>query len=196
MIAVDVEATGTNSELHSIISIGALDMDAQENRFYTECQMFVGAHVMEEALVVNGFSRAAIEDAAKPTEATAVTDFLSWSKSCRDRTLLGQNVSFDRSFLCSAAERAGINWDLPYRTIDTHTLCYMHMVTHGVTVPFDRKRSRTALNLDTILTYCGIDEEPKPHKALTGALSHAEVAHRLLYGEAFLPEFKEYALPW
>ena len=41
-----------------------------------------------------------------------------------------------------------------------------------------------------------IPEEPKPHNALTGALSHAEVIARLLYGRKLLPEFKEFEIPW
>jgi len=55
---------------------------------------------------------------------------------------------------------------------------------------------RSALDLDAVLNYCGIPEEPAPHNALTGALSHAEVIARLLYGRKLLPEFEEFAIPW
>jgi len=50
--------------------------------------------------------------------------------------------------------------------------------------------------LDAVLNYCGIPREPEPHNALTGALSHAEVISRLLYGRKLLPEFNEYQIPW
>jgi DNA polymerase III epsilon subunit-like protein len=196
MLVLDVEASGTNYEQHSVVSIGALDLANPTNRFYGECQIWPGAKIMDGALAVNGFTEAEITDPAKPTEAVLVADFLTWSQTLIDRTLAGQNVSFDRDILRAAADRADCNWDLAYRTIDSHSLCYMHMLQRGLTPPLDVEHRRSALNLDAILNYCGIPDEPEPHNALTGALSHAEVIHRLLYGRPLLPEFSQFALPW
>src|SRR5690606_2344395 len=106
------------------------------------------------------------------------------------------NVSFDRDFLRAAAQRAKLSWNLPFRTLDTHTMCWMHLVRRGYTVPIDPQRKRSMLDLDAVLNYCGIKEEPHPHNALTGALCHAEVASRLLYDAPLLPEFKEDDIPW
>jgi DNA polymerase III epsilon subunit-like protein len=129
------------------------------------------------------------------TEGDLTHAFLHWSESVDERTLAGQNVSFDRDFLKAASERAGhTEWPFAYRTIDTHTLCYIHMVQHGLQPPVKHRRS--ALDLDAVLNYCGIPEEPSPHNALTGALSHAEVIARLLYGRKLLPEFIEFEIPW
>lgn len=195
MIFLDVEGSGTNYQQHSVVSIGALDFDQPDNRFYGECRIWDGADIMDGALAVNGFTEAEITDPAKMPESQLVAEFLSWSEPIADRTLCGQNVSYDRDMLRAAADRANCNWDLAYRTIDTHTLCWMHMVTHGLTPPIDTAHKRSALNLDVILNYCGIPEEPHPHNALTGALCHAEVTSRLLYGRALLPEFVNYPLP-
>lgn len=195
MIVVDVEASGVEAHKHSIVSIGALDFANPSNRFYEECRVWDGAHIMDEALAVNGFTREQITDPAKQTEAEAVHAFLRWSESVRERTLAGQNPSFDRDFLKYAAERAGhTEWPFAYRTIDTHTLCYMHMITRGLQPPIVHNRS--ALDLDAVLNYCGIPSEPSPHNALTGALSHAEVISRLLYGRKLLPEFSLFEIPW
>jgi DNA polymerase III epsilon subunit-like protein len=196
MLIIDIEASGTNYEKHSIVSLGAIDFAHPERQFYAECRIWEGAHIMEEALAVNGFTEAEITDLAKLSEAELVTQFLEWSEMCDDRTLTGQNVSFDRDMLKAAVERAGHNWTLPYRTLDTHTMCYMHMLKRGVTPPLDLQHKRSALNLDAIMLYCGIPEEPEPHNALTGAKSHAEVASRLLYNQPLLPEFSTYPLPW
>lgn len=196
MLVVDIEATGTDPRVHSIVSIGALDLAVPTNRFYRECRIFPDAHVMDEALAVNGYTTEEITDASKPSEAEIVAEFFTWIESLADRTPVGQNVSFDREFLRMAAERAGIAFPLSYRTIDTHTLCYMHMTRAGHDIPFDAKRNRTGLNLDAILTYCGIPEEPKPHNALTGACCHAEVASRLLFDTPLLPEFTSHPIPW
>ena len=137
-----------------------------------------------------------MHDPKKETEAELVRAFFEWSQHMADRTLCGQNVSFDRDFLKAACERAHLPWDLAHRTIDTHTLCYMHMVKRGITPPLDEQHRRSALNLDAILNYCGIPDEPEPHNALTGALVHAEVASRLLTGKMLLPEFSEFRIPW
>lgn len=194
MIVVDVEASGTEYDTHSIVSIGAIDFSDPARQFYDECRIWDGAHIMEGALAVNGFTEAEITDSAKKTEAEIVRAFLAWAHEADERTLAGQNVSFDRDFLRAGAARAGIDWDLAYRTIDTHSLCYMHMVQRGLAVPVTKHRS--ALDLDAVLRYCGIPDEPTPHNALTGALSHAEVISRLLYGKKLLPEFAAFEIPW
>ena len=195
MIVLDVEATGVEAHKHSIVSVGALDISNPDNRFYEECRIWDGAHVMDEALAVNGFTRAQITDKTKMSEADLTHAFLRWSESVDERTFAGQNVSFDRDFLKYAAERAGhTGWPFAHRTIDTHTLCFMHIINRGLQPPVTNHRS--ALNLDAVLNYCGIPEEPSPHNALTGALSHAEVISRLLYGRKLLPEFSQYEIPW
>ena len=196
MLVVDTECSGLRPERHSLVSIGAVDFRNPDNRFYGECRVWEGAHIMEDALAVNGFSYAAVTDPEKPSEADLVSDFLAWSETLPERTLTGQNVSYDREMLRAAAERAKLNWNLAYRTIDTHTLCWMHIIKAGQAPPVDEAHRRSALTLDSILTYCGIPEEPKPHNALTGALCHAEVTSRLLYDRPLLPEFAAYPIPW
>lgn len=196
MIIVDVEASGTECAKHSIVSIGAVDFDNPTNRFYVECRIWEGAHIMEGALEVNGFTETEITDPSRMSEAEAVTQFIEWTYAMNDRTLCGQNVSFDRDFLKAAAGRARLAWDLPYRTLDTHTMCWMHMVKRDLQVPIDPQHKRSLLDLDAILNYCGIESEPTPHNALTGALCHAEVASRLMYNKKLLPEFETDAIPW
>jgi DNA polymerase III epsilon subunit-like protein len=178
------------------VSIGAIDFADPTNRFYGECRIWDGAHIMDGALEVNGFTEAEITDPNKPSEAELVAQFMDWTETLSDRTLAGQNVSFDRDALRAAADRADINWNLAYRTLDTHTMCWMHMVKRGLTPPIDTEHKRSAMDLDYILNYCGIPEEPNPHNALTGALCHAEVISRLLYDKPLLPEFTEYQIPW
>ena len=197
MLIVDVEASGTDYKKHSIVSLGALDLSNPTYRFYEECRVWDGAHIMDEAMAVNGFTKGQVTDPNKQTESDLVHAFLQWSEKVEERTLAAQNVSFDRDFLKAAAERAGhTNWQFSYRTIDIHSICYMHMVERGIQPPTDKVKRHSALDLDQVLVYCGIPQEPMPHNALTGALSHAEVISRLLYGRKLLPEFVEFEIPW
>ena len=196
MLILDVEASGTEYDQHSIVSLGALDFNNPDNRFYEECRIWDGAKVMDGALEVNGFTQAEITDPAKQTESELVEKFVTWADTLSDKTLAGQNVSFDRDFVKAACERAKLNYTFAYRTIDSHSLCWMHIVKEGNEPPIDPEHKRSALNLDAVLNYCGIPEEPTPHNALTGALSHAEVISRLLYDKKLLPEFAKHAIPW
>ena len=197
MIIVDVEASGTDPNKHSMVSVGALDFANPSNRFYEECRIWEGAHIMDEALAVCGFSREEITDPKKQSEADVTHAFLHWSEGVQERTLAAQNVSFDRDFLRTAAMRAGHTmWPFSYRTIDVHSLAYMHMVQRGIQPPVDPVKRHSSLDLDATMMYVGIPEEPMPHNALTGALSHAEVISRLLYGRKLLPEFMQFEIPW
>ncbi len=193
MIVVDVEASGTEYHKHSIVSIGALDFDNPKNRFYEECRIWEGAHVMDEALKVNGFTMEEITDPSKKSETEVVQLFVDWAHQIEDRTFAGQNVSFDRDFIKAGAERGHINWDVAYRTIDVHTLTYMHMSIRGIEIPM--RKNHSAINLDYALNYVGIPDEPAPHNALTGALSHAEVISRVLCGKKLLTEFMDFEIP-
>ncbi|MBC7836922.1 3'-5' exonuclease [Acetobacteraceae bacterium] len=197
MIAVDVEASGIGPTTHSIVSVGALDLTDPSRLFYEECRVWEGAHINDDSLLVTGFTKQEVTDPARQTEADLVHKFAAFAEPSNDRTLAGQNVSFDRDLLQAAAARAGhTNWPFAHRTIDTHTLCWMHMVKRGLTPPVDVQHKRSSLDLDAILNYCGIPMEPTPHNALTGAKSHAEVISRLLYDKKLLPEFQQYDIPW
>ncbi len=197
MLAVDVEASGIGPETHSIVSVGAVDMESPSRQFYEECRVWEGAHINDDALAVNGFTREQITDPAKQAEAELVHKFAAFAEPMADQTLAGQNVSFDRDILQAAAARAGhTQWPFAHRTIDSHSLCWMHMVKRGLTPPIDQEKHHSALNLTVVLQYCGIPEEPKPHNALTGAKCHAEVISRLLYDKKLLPEFEQFDIPW
>jgi DNA polymerase III epsilon subunit-like protein len=197
MLIVDVEASGTNYDKHSIVSVGAIDLDNPTRQLYEECRIWDGAHIDDGAMAVNGFTTEQITDPSKQTEADLVHKFIAFAEPMADRTFAGQNVSFDRDMLKYAAARAGhTDWPFAYRTIDVHTLAWMHMVKRGLTPPVDAEKHRSALDLDAVLNYCGIPMEPTPHNALTGAKSHAEVISRLLNNKKLLPEFDQYDLPW
>lgn len=197
MLVVDVEGSGLSAEKNSILSVGLIDLDHPERQLYEECRVWDGAHIEDGALEVNGYTREQCTDPAKQSEADLVHKVKAFAEGMADTTLAGQNVSYDRDFMQAAAARAGHTaWPFAHRTIDTHTLAWMHMQKRGLTPPVDAEKRHSALNLDAVLTYCGIPEEPKPHNALTGAKCHAEVISRLLYDKKLLPEFDQFNIPW
>lgn len=195
MIVLDVESTGLVPEKCSILSLGAVDLEDPTNQFYDECRIWDGAHVTKEALTINGFSEEEIRSTDKKSEAELIAAFVAWATDRpRDRTLAAQNVSFDFEFVQSACKRAGIESPFGKRTLDVHTLCWLHMTARGMEPPVGNYHS--LINLDFALRYCGIPEEPRPHNGLTGALCHAEVIARIAYNRKVFPEFSTYDIPW
>jgi len=195
MIILDVESSGVDPHGNSILSLGALDLDNPENQFYDECRMWDGAKYEKEAGEINGFSEEDATDTTKKTEAELITAFVAWATDRpEDRTFAAQNVSFDHDFVRAACARAGIEFPFAKRTIDVHTLVWGHMRSRRLTPP--TKNNHSAINLTFALEYVGLPEEPKPHNALTGALSHAEVISRIAYNKKLLPEFDLYDIPW
>ncbi|MBI2475720.1 MAG: 3'-5' exoribonuclease [Candidatus Taylorbacteria bacterium] len=192
MIIVDVEASGVSPEKCSLLSVGAVDFANPKNRFYEECRVWDGAHVEKEALEINGFSREQITDPNKLSDREVIIAFLAWLEPVEEKTLAGQNPSFDRDFLQATAHRYHINWPLAHRTIDLHSVCWFDMLKRGVKQP--TAKGHSALNLDAILKYLGLPEEPKPHNALNGALLETEAFGRLFYGKPFLEEFFKYKM--
>ncbi len=197
MLVVDCEMSGLDPQKNSIVSIGAIDFADPSRQLYEECRVWEGAHIEEEALEVNGFTREQILDSAKQSEADAVHKFITFADGMADTTIAGQNVFTDLYFLRAAAIRAGHTaWPFAHRIIDIHTMCYEHMIKRGVTPPINPLKHHSALNLDAVLNYCGIPDEPDPHNALTGAQCNAEVISRLLYDKKLLPEFEQFPIPW
>jgi DNA polymerase III epsilon subunit-like protein len=189
--------TGLEPTQHSIVSVGCVDLDNPSRQLYEECRMWDGAKVEDEALVVNGFTRAQVEDPSKQTEGELVRKFIAFADGMQDATIAGQNVFTDLYFLQNAAKRAGHTaWPFAHRIIDIHSLAWEHMIKRGLTPPLNPEKRHSALNLDAALQYCGIPEEPRPHNALTGAKCNAEVISRLLYDKKLLPEFEQYDIPW
>ena len=197
MLVTDCEMTGLEPTLHSILSVGAVDLDNPSRQLYEECRAWDGAKIEDEALAVCGFSLQQATDPAKQTEGELVHKFIAFAEGMPDTTIAGQNVFTDVYFLQNAAKRAGHTaWPFAHRIIDIHSLAWEHMVKRGLTPPLNPEKRHSALNLDSALQYCGIPEEPKPHNALTGAKCNAEVISRLLYDKKLLPEFEQFDIPW
>jgi DNA polymerase III epsilon subunit-like protein len=194
MIILDVEASGVDTNKDSILSIGAFDFDNPKNQFYEECKIWSGAHINDDALAVNGFTKEQAVDESKQTDIELVKAFIEWSKSCKEHTFAGQNPSFDRDFIHSSALRGHLDWPFAFRTIDQHSLCFMHMTKRGIVPPV--LNSRTDINSDKIMEYVGIPVEPHPHNALNGAKVAGEAISRLLYDRKLLPEFESYPITW
>jgi len=190
MIVIDAEMSGLDPLKHSIVSLGAVDFARPERQFYGECRIWDGAETDPEALAVNGFTEEQCRDKNRKSETELIKEFYEWIQPITDRTIAGQNVSFDAQFLNQALKRANIEWKFSFRTLDLHAVVYTQFLKEGREVPM--KQDQSGLSLDKILTSFGLPEEPKPHIALNGAKYEAEVFSRIIRGKNLLPEFAQY----
>ncbi len=194
MIVLDVETTGLYADKNSLVSIGAINFDDPEDRFYEECRIWDGAEVMPEALLVNGLIEEELRDPEKKSESDIVKNFLYWLSSKEDITIAGQNCYMDVAFVNAAIKRAGEKESLPRRIFEQHTLTQYHMMKRGLTPPIKNRRS--ALDSDAVMAYVGLPPEPKPHIAINGAIWEFEAIYRLINDEGKLEEFEKYSVPW
>lgn len=192
MVIIDCEMTGIDPNKHSIVSIGAVDIENPERRLYIECQAWQGAVCDPIALGVNGFTVSQCFDTSKKTLQQAMREVYEWIQPIKDKTLAGQNVYLDMHFLNDSFNRSGIDFKFSYRVLDIHTMAYVDHVKNNVLLP--EKNGEISLSLSLILRYLRMPVEPRPHNALTGAMVSAEAISRLLYNKQLLKEFFQYPL--
>lgn len=194
MIVIDIETSGLDPNNHALISLGAVNFEKPDHIFYSECRVFKGAKIDEQALVVNGFTVEDITDPSKQDPKVLLLAFREYANLCSDTTLAGMNPGvFDIPFLEKTAKRERLEWSFARRSVDLHTLCYAHMRIKRTPIPI--RNNHTAINLARVLEYVGLEGIDVPHHALEDAKLTAECISRLLYAKPLLEEFQGYPVP-
>jgi len=193
MIVLDIETTGTDPRLHSIVEVGAIDFDRPENVFNARCQIWEGAETDPLAMEINGLTVKEIQDKSLPNQRELISRFMAWMDQIEDKTIAGQNVDFDINFLNESSARCGLDFSLGKRKVDQHSVVYAHFLKRNIRPPM--KDGFSDLNSDFIMNYVGLPTEPKPHRAINGARYEAEALSRLIYGRGMFEEFAGYAIP-
>lgn len=193
MIVLDIETTGFDPDLHSIVEVGAIDFDHPENYFNERCQIREGAEIDPAALKINGLTVKEIQDKTLITQRELISRFMDWMEQIEDKTIAGQNVDFDISFLNESSALCGLNFRLGKRKVDQHSIVYAHYLKRNIKPPL--KDGSSDLNSDLIMNYVGLPAEPKPHRAINGARYEAEALSRLIFGRGMFKEYTGYAIP-
>lgn len=154
----DEETTGLDERVHEIIEIGiivvrfdTLEVD-REDTFKVKPARIDKAS--PEALRINGYNEEEWRDAlGKPEALHRYGDFVG------NAQFGGWNPGFDRRFLRALERETDVYLDLDHHEHDIATLAREHLRDSGL-----RK-----LKLDVVAQHLGFPEEPKPHRALSGA---------------------------
>lgn len=163
MIVVDVETGGLDPRQNPLFSIGACDYDTAET-FEVNILPVEGTIISQQALEVNGINVDEWLKTARPLK-ECLSNFNEWMKG-RDTMLAGHNPSFDRGFLEYNYNLVGLKNPFGYRTVDLHSWAYLLCKIAG-TDPVPKLTSEDVYDL------VGMAREPKPHRALHGAVWEA-----------------------
>jgi DNA polymerase III epsilon subunit-like protein len=193
MIVLDIETTGLDPRRHSIIEIGAVDFSNPSNYFSGKCQIWSGAEVDFQALEINGFTLEEIQDKKIDSHQELLSSFKNWTELIEDKTIAGQNVDFDISFLIESYKRFGLNFNLGKRKVDQHSIVFAHFLKRKIKPSL--KEGVSDLSSDVIMNYVGLPPEPRPHRALNGARYETESLSRLIFGKGVFDEFAKYVIP-
>ena len=173
LYAVDVETTGTDAQKHSILSVGVVSLSDPTQYFYGECRIWDGARIEQEALAVNGFSALEAIDPNKQSESDLVKELYKWLPEKSGLIMVAHNAAFDRDFIREAFNRAEGYTPFSFRTIDVHSIVYMHLLRNKKDIPKN-------LSLNNCLKAFGLPPEPNPHNALTGAQCNVALFNSVL----------------
>lgn len=194
MIIVDLETTGEDPNANAISSIGAVEFVNPQNTFYAEPRVGEDAELDPKALEITGFSKESLLNPSKPSLDEVLKSFKEWFGTCSSHILAGHNIWFDKAFLDTNFKK--INEEAPYsrRTVDLHTLAYVHFIKEEHEMPMSDGHSK--LDSDHIFRYIGLGIERGAHNALEDAKLTAEAFSRLLYDQPLIEEYKKFPIPW
>jgi DNA polymerase III epsilon subunit-like protein len=188
VIVIDLETSGLDPQDCAILEVGAVLLRRDPGpapEYHDHVALRPGARWEDAAEEVHGIPRAEAESPARRTEGRMLDDLLDWIEALRTAregtprvVFAGMNVGgFDLAFLRHAAARCGEEkrWakSVCHRTIDLHSLAAAHALRQGL--PCDR------LHTDAVYEMLGMEPEPRPHRAITGARMEAEALRRIIF---------------
>ena len=164
-VVLDLETGGFNPSINPLLELACVTLDWQDDQLRVHeseawsIRPYTGSVVDPASLKVTGID---LEDPERKavSEAEALRAFFRLVRAelkrtgCHRAVLVAHNASFDRDFLMTAVERAGVkrNPFHPFTTIDTASLAavaYGHTVLREACtragIPFDTEQAHNAL---------------------------------------------------
>jgi DNA polymerase III epsilon subunit family exonuclease len=169
LLVLDVETTGINPAVDSLIEIGACVLDRDDLREQGVFSTFVRptSPISPEAYAVHGKSESDL--AAAPSVSEALAAFVAFVP--KDALLCGHNVAFDAAFIKAACAQNRLTYPFDYHLLDVWSLAYFIIGAEGSQLP--------SHSLDALCALYGINRGPK-HAALEDAQATAAVLRNLL----------------
>jgi DNA polymerase III alpha subunit (gram-positive type) len=164
-ISVDVETTGTDPVKNGIVAIGACNF-SNRKEIYIENKIRPDALISDEALNINGFTRDEITQSYKIDEYSALCELIDYANENKLTIIVGKNPNFDYNFLKEIWLRNNENlkgFPFSYRVIDVTSFVITSCLQARNPIP------EKGFSSEFISNILDIEQEPKPHNALSGA---------------------------
>ncbi len=163
----DIETTGLDASVHEIIELGLVVVDQQSfrvlDRYHARVKPLHIRTAAKRALDVVGYSERAWRESTGLETALA-----AYSAKTHDALFCSYNVFLTYSFLDAGFKATGVEDPTDYHRLDLFTLAWSRL-------------GMASLSFDQICKRLDIAPEPKPHRAMDGALKQLEVLKALLY---------------
>lgn len=165
----DFEMTGLDSQRHEIIEIGLVLVNQKALKIKKILDLKVEPQNLKtadpEALKVAGYNK---KDWAKAVSVdTAIQKYLEIAK---DGILCSWNVANEWNFLEAALRKTKLNRTLDYHSLDLFTFSWMKL----------KNSELKDFGLRHVCKHLGIKPEPKPHRAINGAMKAYEIFKKLM----------------
>ncbi|MFH1431489.1 MAG: 3'-5' exonuclease [Nanoarchaeota archaeon] len=210
MIVLDIESSGIDTGRCGIWQIGAVEIENSENQFLEESRIDDEDLVEKGAIKVTGKTEEQMRDSNKQSQKELILKFLEWTRNCKDRIIIGQNIGWDLIMLQNKCIRYNLHKELRdtigFKGLDTYSIAQIkHLEKKGnLSIKED---GRGNMGLHKVLEFCGIKDnrmdldgeevvkEGTPHNALEDAKLTGECFSRLMFGKNLFPEFSKFEIP-
>lgn len=165
---IDIEATGINVLRHEILEIGCV-LTTPELKVIEEFELLVKPERIEDAdpvsLKVTRYNKEEWKEAITLKNAMQIL-----SEKTKDCIMVGQNVSFDVTFLEAAFTQTGVSNHMHYHKLDTLSIAW---------AKFHKNEDVNHFSLHELCQRFGI-ENKRPHTSLSDARATYELYKKLL----------------
>jgi DNA polymerase III alpha subunit (gram-positive type) len=168
LIVMDFETTGYNPDIHDIIEMGAVRVQQSDlgfgpdYRFERKIKIQHPDTAQSAALAVNGYTPEAWAGAIDLREALREFRYFAY-----DGIFCAWNITFEYRFLCEAFRRA----EMENIFLERH-------YSHHIDIPsvvWSRFPALESLSYEKTSEKLGIESEPRPHRALGGAIHNLQM---------------------
>lgn len=217
MIVLDIESSGLDTGKCGIWQIGAIDLENIDNFFFEESRIDDGDLVEQGALKVTGKTEEELRDKNKQSQKQLIDNFLKWTKTCKIKIIIGQNIGWDISLLQNKCRKYNLNdkfyENIGFKGIDLYALAQLKHLEYMGKYKL-KENGRGDFNLSKVLEFCGIPDtridirnpktgekeiqiiqEGTPHNALEDCKLEGECFSRLMYGKNLFSEYKKHPIP-
>lgn len=165
----DLETTGLDPLFHEIIEIGLVVVRQPDWNILDMLEIKVKPEhperITKEAVEVNGYNPKDWKHALDLDAAMTL-----YAPKVKNAMMAAHNITFDYGFIREAWRKTNIPDPMDYHRPDLWSIVWWTL----------RKiTSLEKFNLKQICEYLGIPPEPKPHRALNGAMKELEVLKKL-----------------